>query len=172
MAIKIGRVYTKAEVESLVTALEQHVREVHELASYAAQQAKTTASFHSYRTFREKAGEFETFSILIEGRLNRMESPDARLIQQFDMLTAATYKELIRASIKFLYVLAGNETLPLGTREIFMQELRTLHDTQKKLSEARYANRLDDEARRNLKVAEDILNEIMERAPSLLSFGN
>ncbi|MBI1776088.1 MAG: hypothetical protein HYR63_12150 [Proteobacteria bacterium] len=167
-----AKFYTRAEVENLVDALEVHVREVHELAGHAAQQAASANSFHAYRAFRDKAGEFETFSILIEGRLNRMEdgaNPD--LQQTFDELTAVTYKELIRASIKFLYVLAAHASLPLGTREIFMQELRTLHDTKAKLSQSRYAERLDDEARRNLKVAEDILNEIIDKAPSLLSFG-
>ena len=174
MATKItGRLYTKAEVGSLVDALESHVREVHELAVSAATDAKSGNSFHAYRAFRDKAGEFETFSILIEGRLNRMEEgTDPQLLAQFELLTSHTYKELIRASIKFLYVLAAGATLPLGTREIFMQELRTLHDTQKKLTEPRYAGRLDEETKRNLKVAEDILNEIIDKAPSLLNFGS
>src|SRR5260221_4928667 len=97
-----GRTYSKEEVDNLVVALESHVREVHEIAANAAAQAKSATNFHAYRTFREKAGEFETFSILIQGRLNRMESgPDGRLQDRFDQLTSLTFKELIRASIKF-----------------------------------------------------------------------
>jgi hypothetical protein len=165
------KTYTKAEVHKLLDALEVHAREVAEVAEEAEKLAARN-SYKAYQSFRNKTGEFETFSILIEGRLDRLEGgADPRLQGHFDDLTAATYKLLIKAGIHFLWVLAQHAELPLGTREIFVQELKSLYDTKKKLSEPRYDSRLDDEAKRKLNLAEEILTEIIDKAPSLLQFG-
>ncbi len=165
------KTYPKAEVQKLLDALEVHAREVAGVAEEAQKRA-TKNSFKSYQSFRNKTGEFETFSILIEGRLDRLEGgADPRLQGHFDDLTAVTYKLLIGTSIHFLWVLAQGNELPLGTREVFVQELKTLYDTKKKLGEPRYDSRLDDDAKRKLHVAEEILTEIIDKAPSLLQFG-
>ena len=166
-----AKTYTKGEVEKLLDALEVHAREVGAVADEAQRKAEKN-SFKAYQSFRNKSGEFETFSILIEGRLDHLEGgADPRLQGHFDDLTALTYKVLIKTSIQFLWVLAQHAELPLGTREVFMQELRTLYETKKKLSEPRYDSRLDAEAKRKLHVAEEILTEIIDKAPSLLQFG-
>ncbi len=165
------KTYTKSEVEKLLDALEVHAREVAAVADDARKKAEKN-SFKAYQAFRNKSGEFATFSILIEGRLDHLEGgADPRLQGHFDDLTALTYKVLIKTSIQFLWVLAQNNELPLGTREVFVQELRTLYETKKKLSEPRYDSRLDEEAKRKLHVAEEILTEIIDKAPSLLQFG-
>lgn len=165
------KTYTKAEVEKLLDALEVHAREVASVADDAQKKAEKN-SFKAYQAFRNKSGEFATFSILIEGRLEHLEGgADPRLQGHFDDLTAVTYKVLVKTSIQFLWVLAQHNELPLGTREVFVQELRTLYETKKKLSEPRYDSRLDDEAKRKLHVAEEILREIIDKAPSLLQFG-
>ena len=163
--------YPKAEVQKLLDALEVHATEVAGVAEEAQKRAARN-SFKAYQHFRNKTGEFETFSILIEGRLDHLEGgADPRLQGHFDDLTTFTYKQLIKTSIKFLWVLAQGTELPLGTREVFVQELKSLYDTKKKLAEPRYATRLDDDAKRNLNVAEEILTEIIDKAPSLLQFG-
>ena len=165
------KTYTKAEVEKLLDALEVHSREVAKVAADAAKSASKN-SFKAYQAFRNKTGEFETFSILIEGRLSHLEGGgDPRLQGHFDDLTAITYKLLIKTSIEFLGALAQHTELPLGTREIFVQELKTLYETKKKLAEARYETRLDAEAKRKLHVAGEILSQIIDKAPSLLQFG-
>ncbi len=165
------KTYTKSEVEKLLDALVVHAREVAAVADDARKKAEKN-SFKAYQAFRNKSGEFATFSILIEGRLDHLEGgADPRLQGHFDDLTALTYKVLIKTSIQFLWVLAQNNELPLGTREVFVQELRTLYETKKKLSEPRYDSRLDEEAKRKLHVAEEILTEIIDKAPSLLQFG-
>jgi hypothetical protein len=165
------KTYPKAEVEKLLNALEVHAREVATLAEAAEKKAKKN-SFKAYQGFRSKAGEVETFSILIEGRLAHLQGgADERLQGHFDDLNALIYKLLIKTSIQFLWVLAQHSELPLGTREIFVQELKTLYDTKKKLSEPQYQSRLDDEAKRKVHVAEEILHEIIDKAPSMLQFG-
>lgn len=166
-----AKTYTKGEVEKLLDALEVHAREVAAVAEDARKKAEKN-SFKAYQAFRNKAGEFATFSILIEGRLDHLEGgADPRLQGHFDDLTAMTYKVLVKTSIQFLWALAQNNELPLGTREVFLQELRTLYETKKTLSEPRYDSRLDKEAKRKLHVAEEILREIIDKAPSLLQFG-
>jgi len=166
-----AKTYPKAEVEKLLDALEVHANEVSAVADEAQKKAEKN-SFKAYQAFRNKAGEFETFSILIEGRLDHLDGgDDSRLRGHFDDLTALTYKLLIKTSIQFLWVLAQHSELPLGTREIFVQELRTLYETKKKLNESRYQSRLDEEAKRKVHVAEEILTEIIDKAPSLLQFG-
>ncbi len=165
------KTYAKAEVEKLLDALEVHAREVAAVADDAQKKAEKN-SFKAYQSFRNKSGEFATFSILIEGRLEHLEGGLAPTLQEhFDDLTAFTYKLLIKTSIQFLWALVQHTELPLGTREVFVQELRTLYETKKKLSEPRYASRLDEEAKRKLHVAEEILTEIIDKAPSLLQFG-
>lgn len=115
------KTYPKAEVQKLLDALEIHAREVASVAEEAQKRA-TKNSFKAYQSFRNKTGEFETFSILIEGRLDRLEGgADPRLQGHFDDLTAVTYKLLISTSIHFLWVLAQGNELPLGTREVFVQ---------------------------------------------------
>jgi len=166
-----AKTYTKGEVEKLLDALEVQAREVAAVAEDARRKAEKN-SFKAYQAFRNKAGEFATFSILIEGRLDHLEGgADPRLQGHFDDLTAMTYKVLVKTSIQFLWALAQNNELPLGTREVFLQELRTLYETKKTLSEPRYDRRLDEEAKRKLHVAEEILREIIDKAPSLLQFG-
>jgi hypothetical protein len=165
------KTYPKADVHKLLDAMELHAREVAKLADDAERQAKKN-SFKSYQGFRSKAGEVETFAILIEGRLAHLVGGvDDRLQNHFEDQMALVYKLLIKTSIQFLWVLAQHNQLPLGTREIFVQELKTLYDTRKKLSEPQYQSRLDDEAKRKVHVAEEILREIIDKAPSLLQFG-
>ncbi|MSP49711.1 MAG: hypothetical protein EXQ95_10345 [Alphaproteobacteria bacterium] len=155
----------------MLDALEVHTREVVAVAEAAHKKAAKN-SFKAYQAFRNKSGEFATFSILIEGRLSHLEGgADPRLQGHFDDLTALTYKLLIKTSIQFLWALAQHTELPLGTREIFVQELRTLYETRRTLAEPRYESRLDEDAKRKLHVAEEILTEIIDKAPSLLQFG-
>lgn len=165
-----AKTYQKAEVEAAQRP-QVHAGEINAVADEAQRRAEKN-SFKAYQAFRNKAGEFETFSILIEGRLDHLEGgADRKLQGHFDDLTALTYKLLIKTSIQFLWVLVQHTELPLGTREIFVQELRTLYETKKKLGEERYRSRLDEEARRKIHVAEEILTEIIDKAPSLLQFG-
>jgi hypothetical protein len=58
----------------------------------------------------------------------------------------------------------------MGTREIFMEELRSLHHAHETLHRPEYARRLETDVIHDLEVAEQILTEIVDRAPRLLEF--
>ena len=77
---------------------------------------------------------------------------------------------LIKASLSFFYTMSAKSVLPLGSREVFEIELKTLYDAEAMLSDPRYEGELDDEAKEDLDLAKDLLGEILAHAPSLLDF--
>ena len=67
--------------------------------------------------------------------------------------------------------MSAKENLPLGAREMFQSELRTLFEAERMISDPRYISQLDESARDDLETAKSILEEIIEKAPALLNFG-
>jgi len=169
--IMVGkRQYTRAEVKELLSALERQCREAAALAKQAEHEA-TRHSFGAYRGFRDKVGEFQALVILIEQRLRNL--ADARsddLRDQFERLDTVMLALLVRASMRFFFVLSANPALPMGAREIFVAELRSLHDAHERLMRPNYAGKLSSDLERDLETASLILEEIIDKAPSLLSF--
>jgi hypothetical protein len=74
--------------------------------------------------------------------------------------------------LKFLRAVAEEEHLPLGSREVFLHEVKTLYDAYNILTLDRYANKVEEETLKKRTAAERILNEIIDRAPMLLDLGN
>ncbi len=164
------RQYTRAEVKELLGALERQCREAAKLAQTAEHEA-SRHSFSAYREFRDKVGEFQALVILIEQRLRNV--VDARtddLRDQFERLDAVMLALLVRASMRFFFVLSANPVLPMGAREIFVSELRSLHDAHEKLNRPTYAGKLGPELDQELQTASLILEEIIDKAPGLLQF--
>ena len=164
------RQYTRKEVKELLGALERQCREAAKLAKIAEHEA-SKHSFGAYREFRDKVGEFQALVILIEQRLRNLS--DARsddLRDQFERLDTVMLALLVRASMRFFFVLSANPILPMGAREIFMAELRSLHDAHEKLNRPNYAGKLGSELGRDLETASLILEEIIDKAPGLLNF--
>jgi hypothetical protein len=164
------RKYTRDEVKELLGALERQCREAAQLAKLAEVEA-SKHSFHAYREFRDKVGEFQALVILIEQRLrNLVDARSDDLRDQFERLDMVMLALLVRASMRFFFVLSANPILPMGAREIFMQELRSLHDAHEKLRRPSYAGKLGADLDRDLETASLILEEIIDKAPSLLNF--
>jgi hypothetical protein len=67
-------------------------------------------------------------------------------------------------------VLSTLAVLPLGAREIFTGELRSLYGAREQLRDPRLAPHLDAALRKRIAVAEQVLATIIEKAPQLLSF--
>ncbi len=164
------RTYTRKEVKGLLGALERQCREAIGLASTAEKEA-SKHSFAAYRGFRDKVGEFQALVILIEGRLrNLAEGRADDLRQEFERLDILMLTTLVRASMRFFFVLSANPILPLGAREVFVSELRSLHDAHEKLRRPDYAERLSRDLENELEMASQILEEIIDKAPSLIHF--
>ena len=69
--------------------------------------------------------------MIIEGRINEVEGERKELLsEQFDKLVTGTWSVLMEGSISFLTVLSEREYLPVGTRHVFEQELKTLSEAE------------------------------------------
>jgi hypothetical protein len=167
----MARTYTRKEVEDLLKALERQAREAAGLAGQVQQEA-ARQSFASYRVFRDKVGEFKALCILIETRLRNVSdgrSDDLR--REFERLDVLMLALLVKASMRFFFVLSANTVLPMGAREIFVSELRSLYEAHEKLRRPEYEGKLGNSILSDLETAEAILEEIIHKAPGLLQFG-
>jgi hypothetical protein len=164
----MAKKYSNQEVERFLVALEEQARGIIALSEKAAAEANKH-SYELYNKFRSKVSEFETFSIIIEARLRNMDGKRASELQEkFDQLSVLMFSHFIKASIKFFFVLSASTLLPLGARDIFMAELKRIYEAKNKLQNPKFESAIDDEIAMNLDLAEDILNEIIEKAPRLL----
>jgi hypothetical protein len=167
----VARAYKRSEIQGLIEALERQCREAAKLAKIAQNEA-TRHSFVAYRQFRDKVGEFKALCILVEGRLRTSEgSGVADLQERYETVDIGMLSLLIKASMRFFFVLSANPILPLGAKDIFTSELRSLYEARERLSSPRYVQHLDDTLKMELETAGAILEEIIEKAPTMLQFG-
>ena len=158
------------QVEMFLSKLEERATDLVELAEKVKAES-STQDITAYRPFRDRVDDFKALSILIEDRLGRMTSTRRdELAEQFHKLQVLMLKVLIKASLSFFYTMSAKSVLPLGSREVFEIELKTLYDAEAMLSDPRYEGELDDEAKEDLDLAKDLLGEILAHAPSLLDF--
>jgi hypothetical protein len=155
----------------MLAALEKQARE----ASYLAEKAHAHASRDSYAgyfQFRAKVDEFQALITLMEERLIRMEDEYTRdLSARFRQLDTVMLVMLVRTSTRFYGMLKDNTTLPLGARELFLPELRTLTDIRARLMEdPEQAERMLPGVALALEAALVTVQALIERAPSLPDF--
>jgi len=168
----MAKTYNRREVEQLLGALEQSAGAVIKTAGLASTEAKRD-KFQAYQEFKRRCDDFDTLSILIEHRLKNMKGGKEKdLEDKFEELTLFLLSATLTASLHFLRILAERDALPLGSRDVFMRELRNLHRAHEKMNDPKYAPRIGERTIADLKVAEEILTTIIERAPALLDFSN
>ena len=166
----MSRTYSRGEVEQLLGALETSASSVIKTAGAASSEARLD-KFQAYQEFKQRCDDFDTLSILIEHRLKNMKGGKERdLEEKFDELTLFLLTATLTASLHFLRILSERDALPLGSRDVFMRELRNLHRAQEKIRDPRFEGRISDRTSNDVKVAEDILSAIIERAPEILDF--
>ncbi len=167
----MAKTYNRREVEQLLGALEQSASAVIKTAGLASTEAKRD-KFQAYQEFKRRCDDFDTLSILIEHRLKNMKGGREKdLDDKFEELTLFLLSATLTASLHFLRILAERDALPLGSRDVFMRELRNLHRAHEKMNDPKYSARISERTTADLKVAEEILTTIIERAPALLDFG-
>ena len=166
-----GRPVSVSEVEMFLGKLEERGSSLVRLAERVQKEADTN-NITGYSPFREEVDNFKALSSIIKDRLSRMTSSRKdELEEQFHKLQVLMLKLVIKTSLKFFFVMSAKSVLPLGSRETFETELKTLVEAEGMLSDPAYENELDEEARDDLDLAKDILSEIIQHAPSLLDFG-
>lgn len=164
------KTYSRRDVQELLKALEQGATAVIQSAGLASAEAKQD-KFQAYQDFKRRCDDFDTLSILIEHRLKNMRNGvEQDLADKFEELTLFLLSATLTASLHFLRILAERDALPLGSRDVFMRELRNLHRAHEKMNDPKYAPRINERTGADLKVAEEILATIIERAPALLDF--
>lgn len=162
----------RTQVEFFLSQLEKRGRILVDLAAKLENEA-ATSDVTGYRPFRDEVDNFKGLSIIISDRLSAM-ADDGRkqeLEQQFHRLQVLMLRLVIKASLKFFFVMSAKSVLPLGAKELFQSELKTLYDAEKMLSDPVYESDLDEGAREDLETAKEILEEIIRHAPALLDFG-
>lgn len=159
-----------AKIREMLSALEQGATRV----IMAAREASADASqdkYHAYLTFREVVDDFDTLAIVIEYKLKRMRDEKAQaLSEKFDELTAYILSSIVSASLHFLRILSEKTEMPLGARDVFKSELRSLYHAKDRIETDRYVGRLNERTRADLVAAEQILEIVIEKAPRLLRF--
>ncbi len=159
-----------AKIREMLTALEQGATRV----IMAARQASADASqdkYHAYLNFREVVDDFDTLAIVIEYKLKRLRDEKAEaLSEKFDELTAFMLSSIVSASLHFLRILSEKTEMPLGARDVFKSELRSLYHAKDRIETDRYIGRLNERTRADLIAAEQILEVVIEKAPRLLRF--
>ncbi|RCK53742.1 hypothetical protein TH25_04340 [Thalassospira profundimaris] len=161
------------EVEHFLSQLEKRGRILVSIAAELEALADTT-DVTRYRPFREQVDNFKALSLILSERLSALDNHPRKdeLEDQFHKLQVLMLRLVIKTSLKFFFVMSAKPFLPLGSRELFQSELRTLYEAEKMLSDPRYKSDLDESAQDDLDMARDILEEIIQHAPALLNFSN
>ncbi len=159
------------EAEHFMDVLAERIGELSASAT-AHNEAAVSTSFSEYQKFRDLSAGCLTFTIIIQNRVDRVGASDPGLAKEFgsrlDTQTVQVWGILLKGALEFFQVISQNDSLPLGTRDVFTRELRTLHEAGKIFRDPRYVERADESMRKNADVAEKILLEIIEKAPGLL----
>lgn len=167
----MAKTYNRKEVQDLLLALERSASDTISVAREASTGAQK-GRYDTYARFRERCDDFNTLSILIEYRLKNIAGGHAAdLEDKFNELSAFMLSATLQTSLFFLRVLVETPTLPLGSRDIFAAELRSLHGVRERIQNEKYAPKLTERTLADIKVAEDILEVIIDKAPALLNLG-
>ncbi|WP_339778756.1 hypothetical protein [uncultured Thalassospira sp.] len=160
------------EVEHFLSQLEKRSRILVSIADELETMADAT-DVTRYRPFREQVDNFKALSLILSERLAALDAHPRKddLELQFHKLQVLMLRLVIKTSLKFFFVMSAKAFLPLGSRELFQSELRTLFEAEKMMSDPRYKSDLDQGAQDDLDMARDILEEIIQHAPTLLDFG-
>lgn len=131
-------------------------------------------SFEPYWTFRAKIDEHAALIAVIRGRLPRLKEMRLR---EADVVAEAVNKEeheilvlTIKSCLKFCFALSANPLLPIGAHETFIHEIDAL-DQGRAVLERLPSDQLEPGLLDDLDTAKMILEEIIEKSPSLADFG-
>lgn len=168
----------RREVERFLDALERQVHTLTESTSHLVRSLQEDhkegmpTHFSSYVRTRDLTSECWAFSIVIERHIDLLDPQEALPFRlRFTQLTVKIWTALLDCSLKFLDALSREANLPLGSREVFVREIKTLYDASRWLADERYEGLIDQDMQVKQRQAERILTTIVDRAPALLELG-
>jgi hypothetical protein len=159
----------EAEIERFLDALDEKSSTLGDVVA-ATKSDAARSSFANYKKFSDAVGDFDSFCILIEYRLKRLPQGPARaqLDKRFHAARVAHMARQLKTSIELMGLVATARELPLGAKDVFLRELRMIYALKNALSEPPYADGRAPETAHDIELAEKILREIIERAPTML----
>ncbi len=161
----------REEIEHFLDVLDGMVKNLSKASNFL-KTSGGSLEFTHYHRFRTSISEALTFSTIIEGRLKKLKvKPTSTLLARLDDLVVQVWTIQLNGSLRYVDIITNLDYQPLGAREVFFSELRSMQAAEKALKDDRYQERLDDKVSRRLKTAAQILNEIITNAPQLLEFG-
>jgi hypothetical protein len=167
------RVSIPASMGELVGALKRLCAE----ATRQADQAYLAIQKHSfvpYRTFRGKLDEHAALVAVIRGRVPHLRETGPSGVNAIVAAVDHAEQEIliltVRASLKFCFALSANPWLPMGARETFSHEIETLKHAREILELVPVAE-LPSDLLDDIGMAQMILEEVIEKSPSLADFG-
>jgi hypothetical protein len=158
------------EAERFVSALHSHARDVVTFADYVEQSNGGDISTLN-REITRRFNEFINFSHLISERLRENHTERAiELNEQFDKLYTLVMRSFLQMSIRFCFLISAKSHLPIGSRELVQSELVLMSKAKLALQNRKVPLQMMDEIMSLVDLAEEILNEVRPRAPSLVEF--
>lgn len=162
-----------ASLGQLLAALKRLCGEATTLAEHAYV-AIQKHSFEPYWTFRAKIDEHAALVEVVRGRLpwlRETRSPDvAAVTAVIDREEQEILILTVKACLKFCFALSANPWLPMGARETFSHEVGTLKNARHVLEQVP-TDELPHDLLDDIGTAQMILQEIIEKSPSLTDFG-
>lgn len=161
-----------ASMADLLQALKRLWTEAAALAENAYM-AIQQHSFEPYWTFRAKINEHAALVAVIRGRIQQLK--ELRLRQASLVAEAVDREEqeililTVKACLKFCFALSANPWLPIGARETFIHEIDALTQARETLEKGP-VEKLPQGLLDDLDTARMILEEIIDKSPSLVSF--
>ena len=166
-----GRDKGREEVKGLLAALERQATEASQLAE-RAQRDMGDDRFASFLDFRRKVEEIRALFALTEERLQGVdESRLTDLRAEFERMDLLLTRLLVRAMRNYFSGMRQDQVLPIGARELFEPELRSIDQTRARLLSPRYADRVP-EVLDDLDATADLIRKTIARAPSLPDFSD
>src|SRR5689334_11536061 len=108
-------------------------KQIEDLKAFESETEYTVGALNTdrYAHFRARSGEVYTLSIVVKARVESLDSgEDEELDARYCKALVEAQRIIIQASLRFMDVLSRLQALPLGAREIFTGELRSLYDSR------------------------------------------
>jgi len=158
------------KLTELLVALDRSLATV-TAAAEAARAGIRQRALAPYYDYRASLDEYEAVVLVIRNAIK----------EQSDVVAERTRRQLlarereilaltIRSALDFFFALSAIPNLSLGIRECFTQELRSLKSAERRVSSEIHRGEIPADLEGDLETAREILSEIMEKAPAMLSF--
>lgn len=163
-----GKRYNRAEIETLLDALKRQTKRTRKIAEGAIQRI-SKHSYEPYYEYRESLLELEGVLVLIEDRMANAEPAALTQLKDYhNELIVELLRMKIDVVLRVFPALENAEVLPMGTQKVFLSTIWELHETVARIDREHITGVLDEDARKRLTVAETILREVSDRAPTLM----